>query len=178
MHIRVMKADRSTEPYLHTKVLGTVHHALSQGGQGDLYTAEQLSEAITFYLYRQPQSRQLNTEEIHLMIMAVLRDTGYDRAAEILSQHRLERKLQRKRIEILCGQEDSATAIAWDKSMIADELMTAFRMERALARVIAGSVEEKIMKMGLTHINRSLLNELIEADREAMQRAEQSLQIH
>lgn len=176
MQIQVLKADQTTESYLHTKVLGTFHLALSRAGQGDLYTAEQLAEAVTFYLYRKPPSRQIATEEIYLMIQAVLSDTGYGRAAEILNRHRLERRLQRRRVEIVGGQNGSTTAASWDKSRLVEELMETFAVERSLARVIAGAVEEKILRMGIGKISRGLLNELVAVDLEAMLLAEEQLQ--
>lgn len=177
MHIRVIKADRTMESYLHMKVLSTFHNALSRAGQGDLYTAEQLAEAVTFYLYRQSQTRQISTEEIHLMILAVLRDTGYDRSAQMLNQHRLERQLQRRRIEILDNRNGAAVRVLWDKSGLVEELMRTFSLERPLVRAVAGSVEEKIFRMGISRISRGLLNELIAADLEAMLSAQEQLQV-
>ena len=177
MHIRVIKADRTMESYLHTKVLSTFHNALSRAGQGDLYTAEQLAEAVTFYLYRQSQTRQISTEEIHLMILAVLRDTGYDRSAQMLNQHRLERQLQRRRVEILDNRNGAAVRVLWDKSFLVEELMRTFSLERPLSRAVAGSVEEKIFRMGISRISRGLLNELIAADLEAMLSAQEQLQV-
>lgn len=175
MQIQVQKADHTTEPFQHTKVLATFHLALSLSGQGDLYTAEQLAEAVTFYVYRRAE-RQVASEEICLMVLAILRDTGCGRAAEVLNRHRLERQLQRKRIEVLYGQNGSTVTAAWDKSRLVEELMRAFRLARPMARVIAGSVEEKVLRMGITRVSRGLLNELIAADCEAMRRAEEQLQ--
>jgi hypothetical protein len=48
--LRVVKADGSTEAYLHTKVLGTVNNALTAAGQGDMTLAEHLAEVVTFHL--------------------------------------------------------------------------------------------------------------------------------
>ena len=176
MHIRVIKSDHTVESYLHTKVLGTFHNALSGGGQGDLYVAEQLAEAMTFCLYRQGQpSRQVSTEEIYLMMLSVLRDTGHGRAADVLHQHRLERKLHRKRLEIVEGQNGSMKVVPWDKAEIVEELIGTFQIQRPLARVIAGAVEEKVLRMGMCRVSRSLLNELIAADLEAMVQAEGQL---
>jgi len=177
MHIQVTKADRTAEPYLHTKVLSTFHNALSRAGQGDLYIAEQLAEAVTFYLYRRSQSRQISSEEIHLMVLAVLRDTGYDRSAQVLNQHRLERRLQRKRVEILNDRNGSAASVLWDKSDLVEELMHTFSLERPMARAVAGAVEEKILRMGVSRVSRGLLNELIAADLEAMLSAQEQLQV-
>ena len=178
MRIRVLKTDRTVEPYLHTKVLGTFHHALSAAGGPDLYAAEQMAEAVTFYLYSTQQNRNFTSDEIHLMIQAVLRDTGFTAAAAALHDHRLGRKLQRKRIEVISeAPEGSGHPAHWSKSLLVESLMRNYRLSRPLARAVAGAVEEKILWMGIPKIRRSLIRELVEADTEAMLRAEQQLKI-
>ena len=178
MRIRVMKTDRTVESYLHTKVLGTFHHALSTAGCPDLFAAEQMAEAVTFYLYSQPNSRTVTTDEIHLMIQAILQDTGFASAAGALNEHRIQRKLRRKRMEVI--QDASAgipQTIGWNKTAIVDHLTQQYHLNRPLARVIAGSVEEKIIRMGASRIRKGLIRELVEAETEAMLRAEEQLNL-
>lgn len=177
MRIRVMKTDRTIEPYLHTKVLGSFHHALSAAGHPDLYAAEQMAEAVTFYLYNQPNTRTVTTDEIHLMVQAVLRDTGFTEAAGALNEHRISRKLQRRRIEVIEDEPDPVGLSAWSKSAIVETLMKRYHLNRPLARVIAGSVEEKVIRMGISRIRKTLIRELIDAETETMLRAEEQLKI-
>jgi hypothetical protein len=173
-----MKTDRTVESYLHTKVLGTFHHALSAAGGPDLFAAEQMAEAVTFYLYSRPHSRTITTDEIHLMIQAVLQDTGFSSAAGALNEHRIQRKLQRKRIEVIEEtQEGNPQTSGWNKSVIVEHLVRQYHLNRALARVIAGSVEEKVIRMGVTRIRKGLIRELVEAETETMLRAEEQLNI-
>jgi hypothetical protein len=178
MRIRVIKSDRTVESYLHTQVLGTFHHALSAGGSPDLFAAEQMAQAVTFFLYSRPQNRTVSADEIHLMIQAVLQDTGFGSAAQALNEHRGHRKLRRKRIEVI---EESAgglvQTVGWSKSVIVEHLIRQYRLSRPLARVIAGSVEEKILRMGLVQIRKGLIRELVEAETETMLRAEEQLNI-
>ncbi len=177
MRIRVMKTDRTIEPYLHTKVLGTFHQALSEAGTGDLFAAEQMAEAVTFYLYSRPESRTISTDEIHLMAQAVLRDTGFATAAHLLNDHRIGRKLRRKRLVVVEETTDQDDARPWDKSDIVETLVKQYRLNRPLARVIAGSVEEKILRMGLSRIRKRLIRELVDTETETMLRAEEQLKI-
>ncbi len=68
MQIRILKSDGHIEPYLHTKVLGSFNQAMA--GMGDcLYAAEQMAEAVTFYLYRQVRHGTLSADDIHQMIV-------------------------------------------------------------------------------------------------------------
>ncbi|HOK96775.1 MAG TPA: hypothetical protein PKW71_11680, partial [Anaerohalosphaeraceae bacterium] len=144
MQIRVIKADGSTEPYLHTKVLGTLHRALAGAGRDGLDIAEMLAEAITAFLYQQPSLGQLTAEQIHLMILSVLSGAGFEEAAEALQHHHLCRSLHRHRIEVVDSQW-----LQWDKSRIVEDLVSRYRMDRLMARTIAGTVEEKILRLGL-----------------------------
>ena len=52
MQIRITKADGSTEAYLHTKVLGSLHRAMAAVQPDCLETAQMLSDSVTYFLYR------------------------------------------------------------------------------------------------------------------------------
>ena len=171
MQIRILKSDGSDEPYLHTKVLGSFNHALSHVSGDCLYAAEQMAEAVTFYLYRQVQHGSLSTDEIHQMIRSILTSTGYHHEAIALDEHRLERKLRRKRTEVIDdirhhGKVTSSTH--WKKSRIVNDLTNQHSIDHFLARVIASAVEEKILNMGLTKVRKSLIRHLVIADMESM----------
>lgn len=171
MQIQILKSDGSTEPYLHTKVLGSLNHALAHIGSEDLYAAEQMAEAVTFYLYRQVRRGTLGTDDIHQMILGILRSTGYGPAAEALDEYRLRRKLQRRRIEVVddAQRHHQSTAIQpWDKTHIVKNLMNRHNVDHFLARAIASAVEEKILNMGVTKVRTSLIHHLVVADTEAM----------
>lgn len=177
MQIRIIKSDGSVEPYLHTKVLGSFNHALSHAEEC-LYAAEQMAEAVTFYLYRQIQHGTLTSDEIHHMILTVLESMGHRSAAAALNDHRLKRKLQRKRIDVIdgAGRQDRMTVSThWDKTRIVRDLVTHHNMDPFLARAIASAVEEKILNMGVTKIRKSLIHHLVVADTENMLEAHRQL---
>ena len=161
MQIRVTKSDGSTEAYLHTKVLGTLHRAMAAVQSDCLEQAQVLSDAVTYFLYRQPTSKSLTTDQIHQMILTVLDGAGFDSASEYLNAHRLNRRLQRRRIEITDSEDP-----AWDKGHIVRDLMNQYGMEQPLARTIAGAVEEKVLRMGVTRILKGTIHHLMIADME------------
>lgn len=178
MQIQIVKADGTAEPYLHTKVLGSFNHALAMVHEDCLYTAEQLSEAVTFYLYRKVKRGTLTSDEIHLMIISVLTSTGFEHAAQALTQHRLERRLKRKRIEVTCDGESGdnlSSASGWDKSHIVQDLMYKQNFDRLLARAIAAAVEEKVLNMNITKIRKSLIRQLVLIDTESLLEASHQL---
>lgn len=177
MQIRIVKSDGHTEPYLHTKVLGSFNHALSYAGEC-LYASEQMAEAVTFYLYRRIRQGTLSTDEIHQMILTVLESMGYHQAAAALNEHRLKRKLQRKRIDVIDDARRTNQEIVsthWDKTRIVNDLITHHNMDPYLARAIASAVEEKILNIGVSKIRKSLIRQLVIADTESMLEAHRQL---
>jgi transcriptional regulator NrdR family protein len=161
MQIRVTKADGSTEAYLHTKVLGSLHRAMAAVQSDCLETAQMLSDAVTYFLYRRCKGETLTTDQIHQMVLTVLEGAGFSAAAEALTSHRLNRRLQRRRISVI----DSECS-AWDKGLIVRDLIEHYQIEAALARAIAGLVEEKILRMGAAHIRKGLIRHLVMTDME------------
>jgi transcriptional regulator NrdR family protein len=161
MQIRVTKADGSTEAYLHTKVLGSLHRAIAAVQSDCLETAQMLSDAVTYFLYRRCKGETLTTDQIHQMVLTVLEGAGFAAAAEALTSHRLNRRLQRRRISVI----DSECS-AWDKGLIVRDLIEHYQIEAALARAIAGLVEEKILRMGAAHIRKGLIRHLVMTDME------------
>lgn len=177
MQIRILKSDGQVEPYLHTKVLGSFNYALAYTGDCP-YAAEQMAEAVTFYLYRQVKHGTLSTDEIHQMILTVLESMGYHRAAHSLNDHRLKRKLQRKRIDVIDDahhQNHLMLSTQWDKTRIVRDLIGHQNMDRLLARAVASAVEEKVLNMGVSKVRKSLIHQLVIADMENMLEAHRQL---
>lgn len=178
MQIRVIKADGQAEPYLHTKVLGTFHHALGMAGDAPLFAAEQMAEAVTFYLYRHQATGAIAADEIHLMVESVLTATGFAHAAEALNRYRLMRRLKRRRIEVIgdAGKEGERIPSEWSKSRLAESLVRTHQIDALTARAIAGAIEEKVIGMNVTRLRKSLLRQLIVGDLESFLEARRQLE--
>ncbi len=189
MQLKVVKADGSVERYLHTRVIGTIGNALAESGEPDTYVAEQLAEAVTYFLYHQQGRHSVTSSEIFSIVKAVLAATGYNRAAVVLSERHYERKLKRSRIDIVrvdikdlsdaerFGRTNgSAEKYRWNKSVIVKDLTDKHGIPRQTARVIASMVEEKVFNIGLTVIPASLIKQLVLGDAAAVLRAQEQLQ--
>ena len=153
MQLNVIKADGSSEPYLHTKVMATFVNAFAEPSEKNTYLAAQLAESVTFYLYNNRNSDVITSSEIFSIIKAVLSSTGFDAAAQVLTEHNYRRNLLRSRVEVVktaCARikgwrEQTA---AWNKSKIINDLMSEQKLDSASARAIASLVEEKILNSG------------------------------
>jgi hypothetical protein len=125
LKLTVVKADGTTEEYFHTKVMGAIANALSAAGQADVAAAEELAEAVTFFLYRagsrrstrlgegvakgveginSPSRSRVSAGEILSVIETVLAATGFEEPAVALSEHHFQRKMRRNRIEVIGGR--------------------------------------------------------------------------
>jgi hypothetical protein len=187
--LEVIKADGTTEPYLHTKVLGAINNALTAAGQPDMTLAEQLAEVVTFHLYQEARRRSISSSEIFAMIKAVLVATGCEEAAAALAEHALERRLRRIRTEVLavdvqdfadieqlCQTERPPARLPWNKAQIVHDLVTHSRLPRQMARAIASMVEERVFRMEMTAVPLSLMKQLVLGETAAALRADQQLQ--
>lgn len=189
MQLKVVKADGTGEEYFHTKVIGTISNALSGCGQADICVAEQLADVVTYFLYHQQSLRTITSGEILAVIKAVLAATSNETAAIVLTEHHLERKLKRSRIEVvsfdvselsdaevLTDTERPGTRSRWDKSKIVNYLVRKHNVTRQCARTAASMVEEKIFRMGITLAPASLIKQLVINDTAAVLKAERQLQ--
>ena len=187
--LKVIKEDSSIEEYLHTKVLGTISNALAQIGLADIYTAEQLADVVTYFLYRREDRGDVTSNEIFSIIKAVLTSTQYEDAAIVLSEHHFGRRLKRSRVQVasidiqeltdaklLAQTSEPDTRCRWDKSRIVQDLITKHGICRQTARTIASMVEEKIFNMGITLVPASLIKQLVLGDAAAVLRAQNQLQ--
>ncbi len=187
--LQVIKADGTTEEYIHTKVIGTIHNAFVAAGRPDIAMAEDLAEVVTYYLYQRQDQRQVNSSEILAVIKAVLTSTGYEAVAAILGEHTLERRLKRARTEILAVDVRDFADVErlyrttpqpertpWDKGRIVEDLTAGSGMTRQTARAVASAVEERVFNMGMTLIPRSLIRQLVLGEAATMLQAQKELQ--
>lgn len=189
-HLKVIKADGSCEEYLHTKVMHTISKALACVDQTDIVMAENLSEVITYYLYKKHGEATITSSEILSVIKVTLTAIGFEAAAEALTNHHYQRKIRRGRIELvhvnLDGTDDAHDALPnggqleksqWNKSVIVEDLITNHNMDRHCARMVAGMVEEKVFNLQLTQVPASLMQQLVFSDTAAVLRAQKQLQM-
>jgi transcriptional regulator NrdR family protein len=189
LKLTVVKTDGTKEPYLHTKVLGSIANAIGAAGQPDITAAQELTEAVTFFLYRNATNRAISASEILSVIETVLAGTGFEEAAVALSEHHFGRRLKRCRIEVarsrhselsdtdnLYADHSEQVKSRWNKSRIVEYLVTKHHLHRQIARTVASMVEEKVFNMGLPVVPAGLVEQLVLNDAAAVLRAQNQLQ--
>jgi hypothetical protein len=159
-------------------------------GRADIHLAEELSEAVTYYLFGTRRARRISSGEIFSIVQVVLAATGYEDAAGALSEHHYQRRMRRGRTEVIAaefgGMSDAAMMQSalqrgrrsrWDKSRIVADLVGEHGLARQSARTVAGMVEEKIFGMQMTQVTTSLINHVVLSDAAAVLEAESHLQM-
>ena len=131
--------------------------------------------SVTFYLHRKGEAVVITSDDIYLLVRSVLNTTGYEMAALAMDEWRMVRKLKRKRIEVITSESDYAQR--WDKSQIVADLIEHEGLDRSVARAIAASVEERVFNIGITHVTKTLIKQLVLADMSAMMLAESQLAV-
>jgi len=192
MHLRVAKADGSTEVYLHTKVIGTIAMALAECDGYEEERPEQLAEAVTTFLRRRCNNGLIDSSEIHSMIEVTLCETGYVEAALVLHEYRINRQVKRRRIEVIhtsAGKTERGDSVPglqdcaygkcmvepWNKSIIARGLERERGLSHGLARAVAAMVEQKVLNLDYRRISSSLVRELVENELLGMELAQKTL---
>ncbi len=190
MQLSVLKADGTVELYLHTKVMGTIAAALSESKCFDPELNDQLAEAVTTFLRRRFEKDVVTSDEIHAMLEMVLCDTGYEHAALLLNEHRIQRQIRRGRIEVIwyrwegisddfddssCPTEILARSL-WNKSRIVRDLEVRHGLEHFTARAVAGAVEEKVLGMNCRNISNLLVKELVRNEWIALHQAQSAME--
>ncbi len=185
----VVKSDGSIEEYVHTKVIGTISRVLSKVGTDSVYLAEQLTDVVTYYLYNQQNTQKITSGEIFSIIVAILTETGYEDAADILNEFHIRRRFKRLRTEvipiniqeisdaqILADTEQSDISMQWDKSEIVSSLTGKYDFDIPTARMIASMVEDRIFNMEITTVPTSLIKQIVLSEAALVMRAQKQLQ--
>lgn len=187
--LQVVKADGSIEEYVHTKVIGTISIALSEVGQDSVYMAEQLADVVTYYLYHQENAHSVTSSEIFSIIAAILTETGYEDAADALSEYHFKRKFKRLRTEVISIDIQSITdaqvladieqpygVSRWDKSRIVNSLIRKYDFDYPASRMIASMVEDRIFNMEITTVPTSLIKQIVLSEAAMVMRAQRQMQ--
>ena len=188
MQLNVIKADGSIEEYLHTKLIATLSNALCSVDQRDVFFAEQLAEALTFFLYHNSNRSLITSDEILSMTKAILTSIGYDDAAVALTEHHHMRNVHRSRIEVVKMNIKNLSDAAdladirrkgltdrWNKSKIIADLVAEQGLNRGTARVIASMVEDKIINSQLRCVSCSTIKQIVLSDTVAVLNATEQL---
>ncbi len=156
--ISVVKRDGTVEPFDLCKLRGCLLRILPDG-RGDLYLAGALAEGIECYLRRRGL-RCLSSAAVLEMVLTVLGGMGLTAAAEGLERHRAARLALRHRLTV---SHHGRMRTAWSKGWLVRRTRSQWGLGRAAARIVAGEVEQSLVRRGARDVGRSDVMAMLEA---------------
>jgi ribonucleoside-triphosphate reductase len=173
----VVKRDGRIVPFDKTKIADAIFKAAQAVGGEDRDLAEELADAVTFFLEKKYTGQPPGIEDIQDMVERVLMETGHSRTAKAYILYRDRRAQLRRRtfvrksvrragsstdLLLLVDPGTKDEVLAWDRDKIVQALVKEADVEPAEARKIASAVEKKIFDSGLDRISSSLIRELVD----------------
>ncbi|MDD5644532.1 MAG: anaerobic ribonucleoside-triphosphate reductase [bacterium] len=173
----VRKRDGRLVPFNKRKIAEAIFKAAKAVGGENRELADELAEAVSFYLHKKYSEAAPNIEEIQDMAEKILVETGHTKTAKayILYRDARARKREELKVRKKIMKEGDSTDLAlmvspsskdqmfnWDRSRIALALIREARMPQHIAEEIAAAVEKKIFNSGLSQISTSLIRELVD----------------
>jgi len=173
---KVRKRNGALVPFDKDKIAEAIFSAAKAVGGEDRYLAEQLTEAVAFYLKRKGNPTP-EIEEIQDAVEKVLIETGHAKTAKAFILYRDWRTRVRSILKVRKQKKDSFSSTdlslmvstpaeeeisPWDKSKVVEALIKECELAHSVASAIASSVEEKIMKSGFKDISTTLVRELVD----------------
>jgi hypothetical protein len=157
--IMLAKRDGTLEPFLPGKLRRVLDLAL-RAGRHDPRLADPLIQAVEAHLCCWDEPRPPTTEYVYRCVHTVLRETGLDEVADVLATHRRSRRLKRRSLRVL-RPDASGVAAPWRKTTVVEALEKRFELGHAVARIVAGELETRVLNLGYRTISSGLLEELM-----------------
>jgi hypothetical protein len=126
-------------------------------GNADLYYADALSEGIECYL-RRNGVRCVSSAAVLEMVLTVLRATGMAAAKAALESRHVARRRLRASLVVHHG---GGTRTAWSKDWLVRHGCSQWGLGRAAARILAGEVEQALLRRRTRDVSRSAVIEML-----------------
>jgi len=154
------KRDGTLERFNFQKLRVCLSKALQAAGD-DRHLAEPLARAIADHLERLDPSEMPSTEYVFRCACAVLEQTGLAEAARLLVAHRRLREARRQRVQVYDPAEPGRPPCRWRKDALVSTLQNAYDLRQAVARFLAGRIEERVFELGYRLLSKGFIAELV-----------------
>jgi len=173
----IVKRDGRAVPFDKQKIADAIFKAAQAVGGEDRALAEELADAVTFFLEKENGPAPPGIEDVQDMVERVLIETGHARTAKAYILYRDRRSQLRRRtlVRKSVRQRGSSTdmlllvspatkdeVLPWNRDKIVEALIKEAEVDPNEARKIASSVEKKILDSGIDRISSTLIRELVD----------------
>jgi len=158
--IVVTKSDGTLERFSLAKLSNCLTAAVRELAY-DPRLAQPLGRAVAMHLQEWSEANPPTTGYIYRCLRSVLQQTGLSDVADALAEHRRQRRMRRRRIRVLDLDPMSAGSEAWRKSAIVETLRNEFGLRHAVARFMAGRIEDQVFALDYRVISRPFIWEML-----------------
>ncbi len=164
VHLCIRKRDGKVEPFSRSKLLRCLTRALHEACDPDPpATAEALAEAVIHFLDLNRPTNAILSVRMRESIEAVLSQTGYGPASEVLRHHARFREQQRRQVSVAYfhPRRNRFVNRRWSKSAVVAALQNEHQLGVPTARLVAGIVETAILRCGLRVVTTGMIEHTI-----------------
>jgi len=156
----ITKRDGTLEQFSTAKLRSCLARVL-QAGAEEPQMAAPLAQAITLHLREQNDPELPTSEYIYGCARAALTQTGLACSADALEAHRRLREARRQRVRVYDPIDCSRQPVRWRKGAIVGTLQNVYDLRQAVARFLAGRIEERVFGLGYRLLSKPFLAELV-----------------
>lgn len=158
--IVVTKGDGTVERFSLTKLQNCLTRVLRTQSY-DARLAGPLANAIAMHLAEWQGAVPPSTNYIHRCARSVLNQTGLAEVAEVLATHRRQRQVRRRQIRVLETELARGLGQPWRKGALVEHLEHRHGLRHAVARFLAGRIEDQVFALDYRVVSKSFLRELV-----------------
>ena len=159
--IVIIKQDGTLERFSLPKLRSCLARVI-QLGDGKTHLADPLAQAVALHLNHQSTDEMPNSEYIFYCVRSVLQQTGLPEAATALSAHRRLRQARRRHVRVYDPLRPIDSPIRWHKGAIVATLQNVYDLRQAVARFLAGRIENQVFGLGYRLLSKPFLAELVQ----------------
>ena len=156
----ITKRDGTLERFSVEKLRSCLGRVLSATAD-EPRLADPLSRAIKLHLQESGRTAMSSSEYVFRCARSVLLQTGLSDAARGLVSHRRLRIARRRRVRVYDPLETGREPVRWRKSAVVASLQNVYNVRQAVARFLAGHIENRVLELGYRLVSRPFLAELV-----------------
>jgi hypothetical protein len=126
--------------------------------------AEALAQAIELHVRDWPDASPPSSNYIFRCLHTALTQTGMENVAQRLVLHRRHRANRRRRLSVLDADQSRYALAPWRKAAVAGTLEGGYGLSHAVARILAGEVERRVLALEYSVVSKPLIRELVRSE--------------
>lgn len=127
----------------------------------DLRLADALAGAVALHLRDWSAAGPPSSDYIFRCLRTALVETGMEDVAQHLVLHRRRRASQRRGLSVFDVDKSHYALAPWRKAAVAATLEGRHGLTHAVARILAGEIERRVLALEYSVVSKSLIRELV-----------------